>query len=316
MTSKRNILSSANLLLIFESAGRRLSFTRAAEELGVSQPAVSHAIKNLERQLGVRLFDRQHRGVTLSRAGKTFFHQVSTSLDDIYRAADALKHSYNRNDVTLSVSTAFATHWLMPRIARFKQDYPSINLRCLTTETDTEFSQEDIDLRIPLGGGDWPGYERWHFTEESVIAVCSESYLRQAGRIERPADLLDHSLLHLEASYTQRQDWEGWLKHYDLKVKTGGEQFSFNDYSVVLQAALEGQGIALGWLHIVEPLLTQGRLVQVLPEVRTTNNAFYILAPKNNPLSHAAECLRNWLITEVNSGPLIGHNSRSVASAL
>jgi len=310
MSSKRNVLSSANLLLIFESAGRRLSFSRAAEELGVSQPAVSHAIKNLECQLGVRLFDRQHRGVALSRVGKTFFNQVSTALDDIYCAADALKHNTNQKDVTLSVSTAFATHWLMPRIARFKQDYPSINLRCLTTETDTEFDQEDIDLRIPLGGGDWPGYERWHFTDESVIAVCSEAYLQHAEKIRRPADLVGHNLLHLEANYTQRQDWEGWLNHYSVNMKTGGEQLRFNDYSVVLQAALEGQGIALGWAHIVEPLLTQGRLIRVLPEVRTTNNPFYILAPHDRPLSHASECLRNWLITEVNTGLL---TSRGIA---
>jgi len=308
MASKRNILSSANLLLIFESAGRCLSFSRAAEELRVSQPAVGHAIKNLEQQLGVRLFDRQHRGVALSRTGKTFFNQVSTSLDDIYRAADALKHSNNQKDVTLSVSTAFATHWLMPRIARFKQYYPSINLRCLTTETDTEFNQQDIDLRIPQAGGDWPGCERWHFTDESVIAVCSKAYLQQAGKIRRPADLLEHNLLHLEANYPQREDWQGWLKYHGVSVGTGGEQLRFNDYSVVLQAALEGQGIALGWLHIVEPLLTQGRLVQALPDVRTTNNPFYILAPQNKPLNHASECLRNWLITEVNSGPLTGQS--------
>lgn len=300
MSNKRKIISSANLLLIFESAGRRLSFTRAAEELGVSQPAVSHAIKNLENQLGVRLFDRLHRGVALSRAGKTFFHKVSTSLDEMYQAAEVLKHSHNQKDVTLSVSTAFATHWLMPRIARFKQDYPAINLRCLTTETDAESDQQDIDLRIPLGGGDWSAYERWHFTDESVIAVCSSHYLQQAGRITRPADLLNETLLHLEADYRQRMDWEGWLKYYDVDVQSEGEQYSFNDYSVVLQAALEGQGIALGWLHIVEPLITQGRLVQVLPEVRTSNNPFYILAVKSTVLGPAAESLRNWLITEVN----------------
>lgn len=95
-------------------------------------------------------------------------------------------------------------------------------------------------------------------------------------------------------------DWDGWLKYYDVDIQSEGEQYSFNDYSVVLQAALEGQGIALGWLHIVEPLITQGRLVQVLPEVRTSNNPFYILAVKSTVLGPAAESLRNWLITEVN----------------
>ena len=300
MAKRRDIITSANLLLIFESAGRCLSFSRAAEELGVSQPAVSHAVKNLEQQLGVRLFDRQHRGVSLSRTGSAFFRQVSTALDDIYRAADALKRDHQQRDVTLSVSTAFATHWLMPRIARFKQDHPQINLRCLTTESDIEYQHEDIDLCIPLGGGDWPDYERWYFTDESVIAICSEAYLQNAGPVTHTSDLLQQTLLHLEANYQQRLDWEAWLKHYGIAITPGTEEFSFNDYSVVLQAALEGQGIALGWLHIVEPLITQGRLVQVLPEVHTTKNPFYILAPKNIELTPAAESLRNWLITEVN----------------
>ncbi len=302
MPNKRNIVSSANLLLIFESAGRCLSFSRAADELGVSQPAISHAIKKLELQLGVKLFDRQHRGVKLSRAGFRFFQQVSSALDDIYLAADALKRSQQTQDVTLLVSTAFATHWLMPRIARFKQNHPTINLRCLTTETESDFLDEDVDLGIPLGGGEWPDYERWYFTDEAVLAVCAKSYLDQAKPIRRTADLLHHTLLHLEANYPQRLDWKAWAKHYDVDLKPGDEHLQFNDYSVVLQAALEGQGIALGWRHIIEPLLAQERLVQALPEIYITEHPFYILAPKGTALRPAAECLRNWLITEINQG--------------
>jgi len=162
-----------------------------------------------------------------------------------------------------------------------------------------DFHHEEIDLRIPLGGGDWPGFERWYFTSESVIAVCSDAYLQQTDKITQPSDLLTETLLSLEANYTQRLDWDGWLSHYGVKMKSTTEPFCFNDYSVVLQAALEGQGIALGWLHIVEPLLSQGRLVQVLPQILTTDNPFYILAPTNQGFGPAAECLRNWLITEV-----------------
>ena len=294
------MLSSANLLLVFESAGRLRSFSRAADELGVSQPAVSHAIRNLETQLGVRLFERQHRGVALSRVGRTFFQQVSASLDELYLAAETIRHRHQDNEVTLSVSTAFATHWLMPRIARFKQDHPSINLRCLTTETDSDIDVNEIDLRIPLGGGPWPGYERWHFADESVIAVSSPGYLENRPSITQPADLLAHHLLHLEADYPQRMDWAGWLQSYGVETGPVTESFSFNDYSVVLQAALQGQGVALGWWHIVEPLLSQQRLVQVLPEVCTSRNPFYIIAPQRRPLSPAAESLRNWLISEVN----------------
>jgi len=300
MPVKRTIVSSANLLLIFEVAGRHLSFSRAAQELGVSQPAVSHAIKKLERELGAKLFERQHRGVTLSRSGKTFFNQLAASLDDIYQAAAEIKYRHHPQDVTLSVSTAFATHWLMPRIARFKHNHPSINLRCLTTESDIEQHPQDVDLRIPLGGGDWPGYDRCFFTDESVVAVCSSSYLHHVGPVSQIEELAQQTLLHLEASYLQRLDWQDWLGHYGVPLPHTEKSFCFNDYSVVLQAALEGQGVALGWLHIVEPLLDQGRLVQITPNRLTTSNPFYILSTNEKDLSPAAECLRNWLVTEVN----------------
>jgi len=299
MSAKSKIVSSANLFLIFECAGRYLNFSQAARELGVSQPAISHAIRKLEQQLGVRLFERQHRGVALTRAGKSFYQQVSRAINELYQAADSLRHQQQQNNVTLSVSTAFATYWLLPRIARFKQHHPGINLRCLTTETDDD-RQQDIDLRIPLGGGDWPAYQRWHFSDESVVAVCSRAYLDRAGTLSGPQDLADQTLLHLEANYPQRLDWESWLRHFGVEHQPQGKQFSFNDYSVVLQAAMEDQGIALGWRHIVQPLINDGRLVQALDLVHTSRNPFYILAPRSPALSPATECLRNWLITEVN----------------
>ncbi len=299
MPSHRQILSSANLLLVFEAAGRYLSFSGAATELGVSQPAVSHAIKKLEKELGVLLFTREHRGVSLTKAGQTFYARVSAALDDIYRAADELKHQHNHDHVTLSVSTAFAAHWLMPRIARFQQQYPDIALRCLTTDTDTEHPHDEIDLRIPLGGGEWTNYQRWHFMDEVVIAICSPVYLAGQKTIKQPDNLLDHYLLELEVNYPQRLDWVNWLQQAGIQGQPKRKPFLFNDYSVVIKAALEGQGIALGWQHIVDPLLEKGRLVQAIPNSVVTNNPFYILAPSQTPLSPAAEALRDWLVVEV-----------------
>ena len=299
MANWRTVLPSANVLLIFEAAARCLSFSRAAEQLGISQPAVSHAVKQLEQRLGVRLFERQHRGVGLTAAGQQFYQDVATGLEHIYRAAYELKQAHNTSRVTLSVSTAFATHWLLPRVARFKQLYPAIELRCLTTDTDTELQQEGVDLRIPLGGGDWLRYDHWYFTDEAVVVVGSPEYLQRTGDLQQPADLLHKTLLHLEADYPQRLDWNSWLQHYGVMLPRGSRQFTFNDYSIVIQAALEGQGLALGWLHIIGPLLAEGRLLQALPQVLITDNPFYILAPSNSPLSPAAQCLRDWLITEI-----------------
>lgn len=295
----KRIISSANLLLMFEAAGRLGSFSRAALEMEISQPAISHAIKNLEQQLGTPLFERQHRGVRLNKVGLTFYAQVSGSLNDIYRAADEIKHQHNNTQVTLSVSTAFATHWLLPKIAKFNQRYPEIDLRCLTTNSDTDFNLDEADLRLPLGGGDWPNHKRWHFTDEIVCVVCSPQYLEQAGGLHAPSDLLHHTLIHLDANYPQRMDWNGWLKHYALDLGVSTKQIHFNDYSIVVQAALEGQGVALGWRHIIEPLIEQGRLIEVLPDELMTDNPFYLIAPKDIPLSPAATKIRNWLIAQV-----------------
>ncbi len=300
MPSHRQILSSANLLLIFEAAGRHLNFSAAATELGVSQPAVSHAMKKLERELGVPLFEREHRGVRLSKAGDAFYLRVSTALNDIYRAADELKHQHNLDHVTLSVSTAFAAHWLMPRIARFQQQYPEIELRCLTTDSDTQHQHDESDLRLPLGVGQWPNHQQWHFMDEVVVAICSPGYLTGQKPIKRVDDLLDHYLLELEVNYPQRLDWTSWLRKAGVDGQPKRKPFLFNDYSVVIKAALEGQGIALGWRHIVDPLLEQGRLVTAVPNTVVTDNPFYILAPGHLPLSPATVSLRDWLIAEVN----------------
>ncbi len=307
MPNWKKTLPSINLLLIFEAAGRCQSFSKAADELAVSQPAVSHAMRKLEHQLGVKLFERQHRGVELTTAGQQFFYEVTASLDSIYRAAEALMQANNTNHVTLSVSTAFATYWLLPRVAKFKQRYPDIELRCLTTDSDSslqrEIQQNKIDLRIPLGGGEWPEYDWWHFTDEQVAVVCSPAYLNQIGALKGPSDLLKTCMLHLEANYPQRLDWKGWLSQFQVEL-SGVDQhceYLFNDYSIVIQAALEGQGVALGWMHIIQPLVDQGRLVQVLPQIVTTDEPFYILAKSDTALSPAASCLKNWLIEEVNS---------------
>lgn len=299
MVNRQRKLPSANLLWIFEAAARLGSFTRAAAELGVSQPAVSHGIRTLEQQLGVRLFHREHRGVSLSEAGRYFFQELSIGFDYIYRAAGELQRLQQDTPlVTLSVSTATATYWLLPRVADFKRRYPDIELRCLTTDDDAGRIGEGVDLGIPLGGGPWPQYHAWHFVEERVFPVCSPDYLQTHGALRTLDDLLAARLIHLEERYTPRMNWASWLAHFGVAAPRQARGPSFNDYSIVIQAALEGQGVALGWGHIIASLLAQGRLVQPLPQCWKTDNPFYIAAPMHRPLSEAAVSLRDWLIEE------------------
>lgn len=285
-------------LVTFEAAARTGSFTRAAEELAISQPAVSHAMRSLEAALGQTLFERRHKGVDLTGAGQYLLEQSSLGLTLLDQALRELRNRTRGQQVTLAVSTATATWWLMPRIARFKQLHPEVELRCITTDVDLNLERERIDLAITLGSGEFLGHDRWHFVDEEVFPVCSPVYLAQHPGLSEPASLAQATLLHLEERYRPRLDWSGWLTRFGVTLPMGSKLFAFNDYSIVLQAALEGQGVALGWRHIVAPLIAQGRLVAPLKQTITTDQPIYLLAPAGRALQPATRDLREWLIAE------------------
>jgi LysR family glycine cleavage system transcriptional activator len=286
-------------LIAFEAAARTGSFTRAAEELFISQPAVSHAMRTLEAELGLTLFERRHKGVQTTEAGRYLLEQVSMGLTLIDQALREVRTMTPGHQVTLAVSTATATWWLMPRIARFKQLNPGVELRCITTDTDLDLDRERIDLAITLGTGEFPKHLRWHFVDEEVFPVCSPDYLQRVPTLSDPQSLTRTTLLHLEERYRPRVDWFGWLGRFGITLARGAKLFSFNDYSIVLQAALEGQGVALGWTHIVAPLIAQGRLVRPMTQSVKTDQPIYIVASRAGRLRPEAMQLRDWLMAEM-----------------
>lgn len=296
---------SLNTLQVFEAAARRGSFTRAAEELQISQPAVSHAMRLLEDQLGVPLFDRQHKGVKTTEAGAYLQEQVAMGLTLIDQALREVRSMNVPHQVTLAVSTATATWWLLPRIARFKQLHPDIELRCITTDIDMDLERERIDLAITLGSDHFANYQRWHYVDEEIFPVCSPRFLAEQGPIKDVRALARLPLLHLEQRYAKpRMQWSEWLEHFGVKLSRSNNVFRFNDYSIVLQAAIEGQGVAQGWRHIVEPLIAQGLLVRPLKESITTDQPMYIIAPAGKPLRADVEALKDWLVSEAGASRL------------
>jgi len=292
---------SLNSLQVFEAAARYGSFTRAAEELGISQPAVSHAVRLLETDLGSVLFNRRNKGVFITQSGKYLMDQVAFGLNVIYQAVREVRAMSVEHQVTLAVSTATATWWLLPRIARFKKLYPKIELRVITTDKDLDLERDRVDLAITLGSGGFDNYQHWMFVEEEVYPVCSPAFIRQHGPIRDVKALTKLPLLHLEERYKSRISWTDWLKSVGVTLKRESAMFRFNDYSIVLQAAIEGQGIAQGWKHLVEPLIAQGLLVRPLNESVTTNQPFYVIAPKSIELRSDVLNLKNWLVSEAAS---------------
>jgi DNA-binding transcriptional LysR family regulator len=293
-TAKPN--QSLNNLLVFESAARRGSFTRAAEDLGISQPAVSHAMRLLEADLGLALFERQHKGVQTTEAGKYLLEQVGMGLSLIDQALREVR-SMQAHQVTLAVSTATATWWLLPRIARFKQLHPDIELRVITTDTDLDMARERIDLAITLGADDFLNYQKWHFVDEEIFPVCSPKFL-QTNPLPDLKALSQSPLLVLEERYKARMDWKEWLARFAISLPRQPKLFRFNDYSIVLQAAIEGQGVAQGWRHIVQPLIAQGLLVRPLQQSVTTEQPLYITAPQGKLLRPDVAYLKDWLVAE------------------
>ena len=285
-------------LITFEAAARTGSFTRAAEEMAITQPAVSHAMRALESELGVTLFERRHKGVQTTDAGRHLLEQLTQGLTLIDQALSDLRGMTAGHQVTLAVSTATATWWLLPRIARFKQLHPDIELRCITTDTDLDLEREHIDLAITLGNGDFGQYQRWHFVDEEVFPVCSAAFVQRNGPLKDLPALTRTTLLHLEERYRPRLDWQGWLARFGVKLGRGNKVFRFNDYSIVLQAAIEGQGVALGWRHLVAPLIAQGLLVRPFEQSVTTDQPIQIVASGKGSLRGDVVYLRDWLIGE------------------
>lgn len=291
-------LASTRSLLVFESAARLGSFTRAAEELRIGQPAVSHGIRHLENLLGTRLFVRRHRGVELTVSGERLAEKVQRGLQEIIEGLEAVSDRRGTQTVvTLTVSTSLAGYWLMPRLSQFKRQWPDIEIRCITRDSDHDLARESFDLCIPLGTGPWPGFDSMVFIEEELLAVCSPAYLQRLGG-QGLQNLVQADLLHLEERYRKRYGWTDWFKHFGLKHAAINRGPVSNDYSIVIQGALEDQGVALGWHHIVAPLLQQGSLVKAACETIRTANPFYIISPIDQDSNEAVTALRDWLIRE------------------
>jgi DNA-binding transcriptional LysR family regulator len=303
MHALRQLIPSPSALITFEAAARLQSFTRAADELGVSQPAVSHSIRELERRLGVQLFERGARCVSLTPEGQWFFRNVAKSLAHIYQSALHLRRSHGLDtQVTISVSTAFAAHWLLPRIARFRSQHPEIDLRFQTSDRDVDLVAEGISIGIRLGDGEWAAYDAWRFAEEEVLAVCSPEYQRRRGPWRRPADLLEETLVHLEEPYRDCITWSDWFRRAGSEYEVPEHGLKLNDYALVLNAAVGGEGIALGWRHLVAHLLDGGELVKAVPDGFCSTRAFYVVTPKAWPINEATRVFRDWILRE-SAGP-------------
>ncbi|HEV7309819.1 LysR substrate-binding domain-containing protein [Ensifer sp.] len=299
MENLRRLLPSAASLIVFEAAGRHQNFTRAANELGMTQAAVSYAIRGLEEQLGVPLFHRVHRAVELTEAGEKFHADVSVGLSRIQKSAEDIRAKGRETNVTLAASTAFASMWMLPRLNRMREDLPEIDLRIQTSVRDLDLEDEPIPLGIRGGDpGHWPRYHAALLADEVVNAVATPAYIDEHGLPKTAADLLGHNLIHLEEPVRRACDWTEWFASAGLAYPKQARRLSINDYVLVIQAVLSGEGVALGWEHLIQRQIGSGTLVPVGGHVLKTGLAFYVVWPRSRELNAQAKRVRDWLVEE------------------
>ncbi|WP_034411552.1 LysR family transcriptional regulator [Derxia gummosa] len=281
----------------FESAARHLNFTAAAEELGTTQPAVSHRIRAMEADLGVPLFVREHRGVRLTGEGEQLFATVRDSLRALHATTRQVRESAGRRPVTLSTDFGFAKLWLLPRIHALRAAIPDLQLRVVTSQEDADAARREIDLSIHFATRRPEGQAELLFPE-LVVPVCSPALLTaHGGPFRDAAALCAAPILHLQAREPGRwMNWSEWFAARGLPDAAPPSSLSFNDYSMVIQAAVAGHGVALGWAPLVDDLVARGELAVAHAEPLLTPRGCFLVASGGGPLAGALADLRDWIV--------------------
>ncbi|WP_158045221.1 transcriptional regulator GcvA [Skermanella pratensis] len=268
-------LPPLNAIRAFEAAARHLSFTRAAEELSVTQAAISHQIKGLEEVLGVPLFRRLNRALVLTEAGQGYLPPLRDALDQIADATAKLKAADGGGSLTVSTIASFAAKWLVPRLPHFQERHPHLDVLLSTTPQMVDFTQQDVDAAIRFGRGGWDGVRAEKLLTEDIFPVCSPSLLEGLKPLRTPEDLAGFILLHDDFLI----GWTMWLQSAGVRGVDAARGPRFTDSALVLQAAVAGQGIALARRVLAADDLDAGRLVAPFGITLPTELAYYFVAP-------------------------------------
>lgn len=282
-------------LRAFEASARHLSFTRAAAELHVTQAAISHQIKSLESFLGVRLFHRQNRSLRLTDEGQEYLPSVHKAFDLVAEATRRLLARDARGTLTVSVLPSFAARWLVARLGRFHERWPEISLRIAPSAELVDFSRDDVDVGIRYGNGRYPGLFSCRVLTEDLFPVCSPRLLAEADPpLTEPRDLGRFTLLHDESF----GDWRTWLLASGVENVDPALGTIYHDSSMLLQAAVAGQGIAVARGVLAADYLAQGRLVKPFALSLPTDYAYYFVCPRDSADEPKVRTFREWLLAE------------------
>ena len=288
-------LPPLNALRSFEAAARYESFTRAAEELHVTQSAVSQQVKALEAHLGVKLFNRERQRLKITPAGRDYLVEIREALDHVGAATERLIQRQSAGVLTVSTSQDFAAKWLVHRLARFAAAHPGIDLRVSATMHNVDFAREDVDVAVRHGDGNWPGLDATRLCAEQIFAICSPKLLAGRDRLKRPADVLKWPLLRLE---DQSKAWERWFALAGVAAPERLPGPVLNRASMLIDAAIDGQGVALARTTLAAWDLISGRIVRPFDLSWRPAGTYWIMSPRATAKVEKVGRFREWLLAE------------------
>ena len=295
----RRDLPSPTALLAFEASSRLLSFKLAAAELNVSSAAVSRQTRNLEEFVGQALFHRLHRRVSLTDAGEQLAGPVGEGFAGMANALAALQAGDGERQVTIGTTVGFAFYWLMPRLARFSENWPDITMNQVVADEPVDFAEGRVDLAVRYGSGQWPGLDSRYLFADQIYPVCSRAFLERSGWPETVADLDSCPLIESHGiAGDQWLDWASWFRYVGHRAT--GMRRRYLNYHIGVQLALAGEGYALGWHSFVGSLVDEGRLVRPLDVEICSPGAFFLTLPNSRPVSSETRMFADWLVAVAN----------------
>jgi LysR family glycine cleavage system transcriptional activator len=288
-------LPSLNGLRAFEAAARHLSFTLAASELNVTQTAISHQIRRLEEELGIRLFVRQNRALALTPEARDYLPGVRAAFNDLRLATDRLLRKDDDKVLTVSTLASLAAKWLLPRLTDFQEAHPGIDVRITTSTSLVDFQRDDVDAAIRYGRGQWPGLRADWLMADELFPVCSPSLLRGDKPLRLPEDLRGYPLLH--TSNANSDDWRLWLTAAGLPADIAKQPgITFDMIFMTIQAAIDGIGVAMGRTSYVSDDIAKGRLVVPFKIALPADAGFYLVSPEGRREAPKLAAFRQWMI--------------------
>jgi len=299
-------LPPLDYLLAFEASALETSFAGASKRLNVSESAISRKVRLLERHFGLTFFRRGNRSIMLTDHGRDFLARIRPALESI-RAAAAETLGVGQNlPVVLAATNSVASLWLTPRLHAFRQANPHLRIMLVSSDNDDECLADSVDLAILRGDGRWPGFAADMVFGEKVFPVCSPAFLRDHPECADIGSLADAPLIEVISAHTEWMNWRTWFHHNAVARVELDRTTLFNTYALAIHAAIDGVGVALGWGHLVDPMLASGQLVRPLRDRQVeTSHGYFLLTPEDRVQSAGCREVADWLRQTRTAQPLI-----------